>query len=241
MREDFIERPRKNEKESAISYVQELLKQAREDRRSEDVDKLENLIHLLNTKKYGLVWEEHTEWVEEEMKIKIPVFVEDESKKIVGKPDSEDYNFLLEGDNLHSLHLLRKTHSGKIDVIYIDPPYNTGAKSEDSNGSFVYNDSIVDNKDNFRHSKWLSFMNVRLHLAKELLSNKGVIFISIGKEEVAQLKLLCDEIFGEKNCLGQIVRRSKQQVLEGIILLCEWIIFCATHLVEKSQINLWMW
>ncbi|HFI0358539.1 site-specific DNA-methyltransferase [Streptococcus suis] len=215
MRENFIERPYKNEKEGAIAYVQELLKQAREDRRSEDVDKLENLARLLNTKKYGLVWEEHTEWVEEEMKTKIPVFIEDESKKIVGNPNSEDYNFLLEGDNLHSLHLLRKTHTGKIDIIYIDPPYNTGAKSEDSNGSFVYNDSIVDNKDNFRHSKWLSFMNVRLLLAKELLSNKGVIFISIGKEEVAQLKLLCDEIFGEKNCLGQIVRRSKTTSFRG--------------------------
>ena len=119
MRENFIERPYKNEKEGAIAYVQELLKQAREDRRSEDVDKLENLARLLNTKKYGLVWEEHAEWVEEEMKTKIPVFIEDESKKIVGNPNSEDYNFLLEGDNLHSLHLLQKTHTGKIDISQI--------------------------------------------------------------------------------------------------------------------------
>ena len=123
MSKDVIERPRKNEKDGAITYVQELLKQAREDRRNEDVDKLENLIRLLNIKKYGLVWEEHAELVEEEMKTKIPVFIEDETKKIVGNPESKDYNFLLEGDNLHSLHLLKKTHAGKIDVIYIDIVY----------------------------------------------------------------------------------------------------------------------
>ena len=166
MRENFIERPHKNEKEGAIAYVQKLLKQAREDRRSEDVDKLENLIRLLNTKKYGLVWEEHAEWVNEEMKTKIPVFVEDESKKIVGNPDSEDYNFLLEGDNLHSLHLLEKTHSGKIDVIYIDPPYNTGTKE----GAFRYNDKLVLKDDSYSHSKWLSFMSYRLKIAERLLS-----------------------------------------------------------------------
>lgn len=195
MRENFIERPHKNEKEGAITYVQELLKQAREDRRSEDVDKLENLARLLNTKKYGLVWEEHAEWVEEEMKVKIPVFVEDETKKIVGNPDSEDYNFLLEGDNLHSLHLLKKTHTGKIDVIYIDPPYNTGNKD------FKYNDDYVNQDDSYRHSKWLSFMNKRLKIARELLNEKGVIFISIDDNEFNQLKLLCDEIFGVDNKL----------------------------------------
>lgn len=203
MRENFIERPHKNEKEGAITYVQELLKQAREDRRSEDVDKLENLVHLLNTKKYGLIWEEHAEWVEEEMKTKIPVFVEDETKRIVGNPDSEDYNFLLEGDNLHSLHLLRKTHAGQIDVIYIDPPYNTGNKD------FVYNDKIVDKNDGYSHSKWLSFMSRRLNLARELLSETGVIFISIDDKEQAQLKLLCDDIFGENNYLNTIVVKAK--------------------------------
>lgn len=202
MRENFIERPYKNEKEGAIAYVQELLKQAREDRRSEDVDKLENLVRLLNTKKYGLVWEEHAEWVEEEMKTKIPVFVEDETKMIVGEPDSEDYNFLLEGDNLHSLHLLEKTHSGRIDVIYIDPPYNTGNKD------FVYNDKIVDKNDGYSHSKWLSFMSIRLNLARELLRETGVIFISIDDNEQAQLKLLCDSIFGAENFVGNFVRAT---------------------------------
>lgn len=199
MPEKFIERPRKNEKDNAIQYVKKLLVQAREDNRNEDIEKLEELVRLLHTKKYGLVWEEHAEIVEEEMKTKIPVFVEDADRKIVGNPDSEDYNFLLEGDNLHSLHLLEKTHSGKIDVIYIDPPCNTGNKD------FIYNDKIVDKTDGYSHSKWLSFMSKRLEIARNLLSDKGVIFISIDDNEQAQLKLLCDEIFGEINFLTQFI------------------------------------
>lgn len=196
MPENFVERPRKNEKDDAIQYVKSLLTQAREDNRNEDIEKLEELVRLLHTKKYGLVWEEHAEIVEEEMKTKIPVFVEDAGRKIVGNPDSEEYNFLLEGDNLHSLHLLEKTHTGKIDVIYIDPPYNTGNKD------FIYNDKIVDKTDGYSHSKWLSFMSKRLEIARNLLSDKGVIFISIDDNEQAQLKLLCDEVFGETNFIA---------------------------------------
>lgn len=205
MPKNFIERPRKNEKDNAIQYVKSLLTQAREDNRNEDIEKLEELVRLLHTKKYGLVWEEHAEIVEEEMKTKIPVFVEDAGRKIVGNPDSEDYNFLLEGDNLHSLHLLEKTHSGKIDVIYIDPPYNTGNKD------FIYNDKIVDKTDGYSHSKWLSFMSKRLEIARNLLSDNGVIFISIDNNEQAQLKLLCDEIFGQQNFIAQMVWEKKKK------------------------------
>lgn len=204
MPENFVERPHKNEKDDAIQYVKKLLVQAREDNRNEDIEKLEELVRLLHTKKYGLVWEEHAEIVEEEMKTKIPVFVEDADRKIVGNPDSEDYNFLLEGDNLHSLHLLEKTHAGKIDVIYIDPPYNTGSKD------FKYNDKFVDTTDSFSHSKWLSFMERRLTIARNLLSEEGVIFVSIGDDENATLKLLMDEIFGESNHLNQISVKTKQ-------------------------------
>ncbi|MCW1007143.1 DNA methyltransferase, partial [Streptococcus anginosus] len=82
------------------------------------------------------------------------------------------------------------THAGKIDVIYIDPPYNTG------NNDFIYNDKIVDKNDGYSHSKWLSFMSKRLEIAQNLLSETGVIFISIDDNEQAQLKLLCDEVFG---------------------------------------------
>ena len=149
----------------------------------------------LNEKKYGLVWEKHTEKVDEMLEHNIPVFCEDESKKILAN-ENDGYNFLLEGDNLHSLKLLEKTHEGKIDVIYIDPPYNTGNKD------FIYNDSFVDKTDGYSHSKWLSFMSERLEIARELLSDEGVIFISIDDNEQAQLKLLCDEVFGENNFIA---------------------------------------
>ena len=204
MVEQFIERPHKNEKDEAVQYVKNLLIQAREENRREDIEKLEEIIRLLHTKKYGLVWEEHAEIVEEEMKTKIPVFIEDKNRKIVGNADSDEYNFLLEGDNLHSLHLLKKTHAGKIDVIYIDPPYNTGNKD------FVYNDKIVDKTDGYSHSKWLSFMSKRLELARELMSNSGLIFISIDNNEQAQLKLLCDSVFGEYNFVANLIWSNKE-------------------------------
>ena len=146
----------------------------------------------LTEKKYGLVWEEHEEEVDKQLVHNIPVFREVEDKKILAD-ENADFNFLLEGDNLHSLKLLEKTHKGKIDVIYIDPPYNTGSKEE----NFKYDDNRIDRNDAYRHSKWLSFMNERLVIAKELLSDEGVLFISIDDNEQAQLKLLCDEIFGE--------------------------------------------
>jgi hypothetical protein len=204
MSKDFIERPRKNEKDSAIQYVKQLLEQALEEHRNEDANKLEEVIRLLQTKKYGLVWEEHAEIVEEEMKTKIPVFVEDVEKKIAGNPDSHNYNFLLEGDNLHSLKLLEKTHAGKIDVIYIDPPYNTGNKD------FIYNDKIIDKNDGYSHSKWLSFMSKRLEYARVLLNDSGLIYISIDNNEQSQLKLLCDSIFGETNFVANLIWSNRE-------------------------------
>lgn len=155
----------------------------------------------LTEKKYGLVWEEHEEEVDKKLVHNIPVFREIEDKKIIGD-NTSDFNFLLEGDNLHSLKLLEKTHKGKIDVIYIDPPYNT------KNKEFIYNDTKIGEDDGYRHSKWLSFMNERLVIAKELLSDEGVIFISIDDNEQAQLKLLCDEIFDERNFIGCICRAT---------------------------------
>ena len=87
--------------------------------------------------------------------------------------------------------------------MYFDPPYNTGNKD------FKYNDSFVDREDSYRHSKWLSFMDKRLRIAKRLLSEKGVIFISIDDNEQAQLKLLCDEIFGRNNFIGNIIWQER--------------------------------
>ncbi|WP_449458778.1 site-specific DNA-methyltransferase [Streptococcus suis] len=205
MPKDFNELPRQNEKNEALDYVRALIDQARIDGRNEDVVQLDKIIKLLNRKKYGLVWEEHAELVEEEMKTRIPVFIEDETRKIGANPEDKDYNFLLEGDNLHSLHLLEKTHAGRIDVIYIDPPYNT------RNKDFKYNDKFVDKTDGYAHSKWLSFMSKRLEIARKLLSDSGVIFISIDDNEQAQLKLLCDEIFGNRNFIAQLVWEKKKK------------------------------
>lgn len=155
----------------------------------------------LTEKKYGLVWEEHEEEVDKKLVHNIPVLREVEERKIVAD-ENKDFNFLLEGDNLHSLKLLEKTHKGKIDVIYIDPPYNTGNKD------FIYDDNYIGSDDGYRHSKWLSFMNERLSISKELLSDNGIIFISIDDNEQAQLKLLCDEIFGENAFLNKLVIKT---------------------------------
>ena len=157
---------------------------------------LSKIESALTEKKYGLVWEEHEEEVDKQLVHNIPVFREVEDKKIVADKNA-DFNFLLEGDNLHSLKLLEKTHKGKVDVIYIDPPYNT-------NNSLTYNDSRVSKSDSFLHSKWLSFMHKRLLLAKELLNDDGIIFMSIDDNEGYQLKLLSDEIFGEDNFMGSL-------------------------------------
>ena len=196
------------------------------------------LINLLNTKKkYGLVWEDKPEDVEEQLRTQLPVLREVVEKRILATPQVKSLNqddkglkdkqdksltlkfdvvpdsskseslesfnlsnhssddvaspnhILIEGDNLHALTALTFTHEGKIDLMYFDPPYNTGNKD------FKYNDTYVDKEDSYRHSKWLSFMHKRLEIAKRLLSDKGVIFISIDINELAQLKLLCDDIF----------------------------------------------
>lgn len=171
----------------------------------DDEETLQNLSLIeyeLTKKKYGLLWEEHEEKVDEELKTKIPTFEEVKDKEIVSNKDDK-FNFLLEGDNLHSLYLLEKTHKGKIDVIYIDPPYNTGNKD------FVYDDNFVESEDGFKHSKWISFMERRLKIAYYLLRNEGVIFISVDDKEQSQLKMICDEIFGEDNFIACMPRRTK--------------------------------
>lgn len=164
----------------------------------DDEETLKNLSLIeyeLTKKKYGLLWEEHEEKVDEDLKTNIPTFEEIKEKELIFNKDNK-FNFLLEGDNLHSLYLLEKTHKEKIDFIYIDPPYNTG------NEDFAYNDKFIDNLDGFRHSKWLSFMEKRLKIAYKLLKKDGIICISIDENETAPLKMLCDEVFGENNRLS---------------------------------------
>ena len=188
-------------RERMLAFLQKIKDEHRDD--DDMLIALGEIESELTSKKYGLVWEQHEEAVDVMMRDNIPVFTEVPEREITAAP-GQGYNFILEGDNLHSLRLLEKTHKGKIDVIYIDPPYNLG-------GDFVYNDDYVGREDGFRHSKWLSFMDARLRIAYQLLSEKGAIFISINDSEYATLKLLCDDIFSELNYQITFIWNSRQR------------------------------
>lgn len=164
---------------------------------------LEIIKSLKKQKKFGLVWEDKPEKVATECRTKLPVVKEVTDKAINDAGIMEATNLIIEGDNYHALSVLSYTHAGKIDVIYIDPPYNTGNKD------FIYNDKLIDKDDSFRHSKWLSFMSRRLHLAKNLLNNQGIICISIDDNEETYLKVLCDEVFGSNNFIGCAPRKTR--------------------------------
>jgi adenine-specific DNA-methyltransferase len=173
----------------------------------QDLNKLskKELIELLQTKptgkKYGIVWEKDT--AQEKLTATVATLKEVKSKNIISNKNANNH-VLIEGDNYHALTILNCTHKNKIDCIYIDPPYNTGKKDD-----FMYNDKFANADDSYRHSMWLSFMQKRLELASNLLKQNGAIFISIDDNEIAQLKLLCNEIFGENNFIAQIIRKNK--------------------------------
>ena len=207
------------------------------------------LLDIINTKKrYGLVWEEKPEEVEELLRQNLPILKEVTEKRITRviettpvvknaelfetENNNEDRIFtpnhvLIEGDNLHALTALSFTHENKIDVIYIDPPYNTG------NNDFTYQDKFKDEPEfitkehPFRHSTWISFIHKRLIIAKRLLNEKGIIFISIDDNEQSQLKLLCDEVFTENNFIGAIVwfkKRKGSFLSNQLVSLTEYIL-----------------
>lgn len=162
-----------------------------------------SLVELLRSqKKYGLVWEDKPEEIETRLVDELPVLTEVQERAIVSDSSDAPNHILIEGDNLEALTALAYTHEGKIDVIYIDPPYNTRKKD------FKYNDTFIDPEDSFSHSKWLSFISKRLKLAKTLLALNGVIFIQIDDREYAPLKLLCDELFQESNSLGPFIQNK---------------------------------
>ena len=198
----------------------EFLKKIRDEHKDNDsiLIALGEIESALNAKKYGLVWEQHEEAVDIKMRTHVPVFTEVKEREISNIP-CDGYNFLLEGDNLHSLYLLEKTHKGKIDVIYIDPPYNTGTKD------FVYDDAYVDSTDGFKHSKWLSFMEKRLIKAQELLTDKGVIVISIGYQEVNNLMVLCQDLFSDKQVVCVTVQTSGGKPNGGFTYVHEYLVF----------------
>ena len=151
---------------------------------------------------YGLRWQRQPEQCERDSIGKQAVLAY-KPEWTVGTPvPNKPPHILIRGDNYYALKALKHTHRSAIDVIYIDPPYNTGNKD------FVYNDNFVDAEDGFKHSKWLSFMERRLKLAKELLAPGGVIFISIDDNEQSTLTLLCDHIFGESNRVGPFIKKT---------------------------------
>ena len=195
-----------------------------------------SLVELLRSqKKYGLVWEDKPEEIETRLVDELPVLTEVPECAIVSESPDAPNHILIEGDNLEALTALAYTHEGKIDVIYIDPPYNTGNKD------FVYNDSFVDREDGYRHSKWLSFMDKRLQIAKSLLSSGGVIFISIDDNEQAQLKLLCDSIFGERNFIAKFDWRKKTGANDAkdIAVITESVLLFALNKSELIEKELW--
>ena len=165
----------------------------------QEIEKLNSEIKKLKSKKkYGLIWEEKEEQVILDCQDKLPILKEVKTKEIK-TDDTKPINILIEGDNYHSLSVLNYTHREKVDVIYIDPPYNTG------NASWRYNNKIIDSDDSFKHSKFASFINSRLRLAKNLLSPNGIIIFTIDDYEIHTCRLLLDEIFGENNRLGTAV------------------------------------
>jgi adenine-specific DNA-methyltransferase len=137
---------------------------------------IEEVKKLKSRKKYGLVWEDKPEDVVEQCKKQLPVLEESIDKMLISE-DTLPTNLIIEGDNYHALSVLNYTHQGKVDVIYIDPPYNTGASD------WKYNNDYVDINDTFRHSKWISFMRNRLAICRQLLAPDGVMIIAIDDNE----------------------------------------------------------
>ena len=160
-------------------------------------DLFKEIEQLRKRKKYGLVWEDSPEDVVEQCKSELPVLEEVKGNEINQDPD-KPINLIIEGDNYHALSVLNYTHKGKIDVIYIDPPYNTGAKD------WKYNNNYVDKNDRWRHSKFIMMMSHRIKIAKNLLSPDGVILVAIDDHEVHNMRHILDEYIGEDNYITTV-------------------------------------
>lgn len=189
-----------------------------------EIDKLKKQLEIANnrikTTNYGIVWMDVPEAFENDVENKLPV-LEEIKEKAIKNNDNKPTHIIIEGDNYHSLTCLNYTHKEAIDIIYIDPPYNTGSdgfRYKDKRILDKYPDGTDVPKDHpLRHSYWLSFMSKRLELAYNLLKDTGVLFISINEEEYASLKLLCDKIFQESNYLTTftVKVRHEDRILKG--------------------------
>lgn len=182
----------------------------------------EELLRLLRERdrkpKFGLVWErneiEHDKSLNDD-------FVALDIDLSLSCGDAPFENLIIEGDNFDALRYLRMTHAGRVKCIYIDPPYNTG------NRDFIYNDRFVDKDDAYRHSKWLEFMYRRLEIAKELLTEDGLIFVSIDDNESFHLGLLMEQVFGQGNflaCIAWEKRYTRSNNAKMFYSLKDWII-----------------
>lgn len=209
---------------------------AKKDYSKLDKEELIRLVEMLDTRdKYGLFWDEERvkEQFEKDSVDALPVLKVVKGKELKSKDDQKPTNIFIEGDNYHALSVLNFTHHGKVDVIYIDPPYNTGAKD------WKYNNRYVDDSDSFRHSKWLSFMYKRLRLAKDVLAEDGIICVTIDDYELPRLLLIMEKIFGEDNHLGTAAIRINpggRKTKRSLALQHEYAIFFAkskeTHVAK---------
>lgn len=179
---------------------------------------------LESRKKYGLIWDEEKvkEHFEKESENALPVLKLVKAKELKTDP-AKPTNFFIEGDNYHALSVLNYTHQGRIDVIYIDPPYNTGARD------WKYNNNYVDNKDTYRHSKWLSMMKKRLLLAKKLLRDEGTLIIAIDDNELAHLLMLAESIFPQRDVTSvTIVHNPRGNITKNFAQSHEYALFLIT-------------
>ncbi len=180
----------KQKRDQMLAFLEKLKTEHSDD---ESVKAFNEIESHLKDKKFGLVFEEHTEEVDELLEENIPILTADDKRRIC-KDSNTPWNFIIEGDNLQALYLLEKTHRGRVQCIYIDPPYNTGARD------WKYNNDYVDKQDVYRHSKWLSFMQRRLAIAKRLLDpDDSVLIVTIDEKEYLHLGCLLEEMFPEAN------------------------------------------
>ena len=210
----------------------------------QQVLRLQTEIKKNSETQYGLRWMDVPEAFDDKAENAVPI-LEEVKEKAITSEDGKPTHILIEGDNYHALTCLNYTHKGAIDIIYIDPPYNTGSDG------FIYKDKRVLDKfpdgttvptdHPLRHSYWLSFMHKRLQLAKNLLSKRGVIFISIDDNEQANLKLLCDQVFGEKNFVAKFDWRKKTGANDAkdIAIVTESILLYAKNKVQTLESNIW--
>jgi len=187
---------------------------------------------LKEQRKYGLVWEDKPEEVVEMCKTQAPILKSVPKMNVAGRK-GEQRNIMIEGDNYHALQVLNYTHKGKIDVIYIDPPYNTGAKD------WKYNNDYVEKEDAFRHSKWISMLYKRMLLAKSLLKSDGVMIVTIDDHELFSLLGIIEDL--DATTLGRVtvsIKPEGRQQSRYVMESHEYIIFMSWGVPKIRGLNI---